>query len=87
MRPEALGGGILLRPMVVLDQPAAPATLAGRRVLLVNGAVDPLVPQDHPARLAALLRAGGAEVKSEIVQASHQLTPQDVALAQTWLKR
>lgn len=87
MRPEALGGGILLRPMVVLDQPAAPGSLAGRRVLLVNGAVDPLVPADHPGRLAALLRAGGADVKSEMVQASHQLTPQDVALAQAWLKR
>src|SRR3954468_15491568 len=34
LRPETLGGGILLRPMVVLDQPAAHGTLAGKRVLL-----------------------------------------------------
>ena len=86
-RPEALGGGILFRPMLVLDQPAAPGSLTGRRVLLANGSVDPLVPPDDPTRLAALLRAGGAEVVLESLQASHQLTPQDVAVAQAWLQR
>lgn len=87
LRPEALGRAILFRPMVVLDQPAAPGSLAGRQVLLANGSVDPLVSQDDPPRLAALLRAGGAEVKLETLQASHQLTPQDVAVAQAWLER
>lgn len=87
LRPETLGGGILLRPMVVLDQPAAQASLAGKRILLCNGTTDPLVPADHPARLAGLLRAGGAEVKLELLPASHALTPQDVAAAQSWLRR
>ncbi len=87
LRPESLGGGILLRPMVVLDQPAAPGSLAGKRVLLCNGTTDPLVPPDHPPRLAALLRGGGAEVKIELLPASHALTPQDVAAAQSWLAR
>lgn len=87
LRPEALGGGILFRSMVVLNQPAAAGSLAGKRVLLANGSVDPLVPPDHPARLAALLRAGGAEVAVESLQASHQLTSQDVAVAQSWLQR
>jgi predicted esterase len=86
LRPEALGGGILFRPMVVLNQPAAPGSLTGRRVLMVNGNVDPLVSADQPARLADLLRAGGADVKSHVIPASHALTPQDVALAQAWLK-
>lgn len=87
LRPEALGAGILFRPMVVLDQPAAAGSLAGRRVLLANGAMDPLVPADDPLRLAKLLRAGGAVVDLESLQASHQLTPQDVAVAQSWLQR
>ncbi len=87
LRPETLGGGILLRSMVVLDQPAAPGSLTGKRVLLSNGTTDPLVPPDHPARLAALLRAGGAEVKLETPPASHALTSQDVAAAQSWLQR
>lgn len=87
LRPEVLGGGILFRSMVVLDQPAAPGTLAGKRVLLTNGTTDPIVPLDHPQRLAALLRAGGAEVKVEPLPASHQLTPQDVTAAQSWIAR
>lgn len=85
LRPETLGGAILFRPMVVLDQPALHASLAGKRALLVTGTVDPLVPADDPGRLATLLRAGDAEVRVDTVQASHQLTPQDVALAKSWL--
>lgn len=87
LRPETLGGGILLRAMVVLDQPAAPGSLANRHVLLANGTFDPIVPADHPARLAALLRAGGAAVTVRALPASHQLTPQDVAAAQEWLAK
>lgn len=86
LRPETLGGGILLRSMVVLDQPAAPDSLSGKRVLLANGSMDPLVPPDHPERLAGLLRAGGADVQVNLIAASHGLTPQDVAAAQAWLQ-
>lgn len=86
LRPEVLGGAILFRSMVVLDQPAPPGTLTGKRVLLVNGSVDPLVPPDHPLRLAGLLRAGGADVKVQMLSASHGLTPQDLAAAQEWLR-
>ncbi len=85
LRPEILGAAILLRAMVVLDQPAAASSLAGKRVLLLNGNVDPIVPLDQPPRLAALLRAGGADVTVQSLAASHGLTPQDVAHAQAWL--
>lgn len=85
LRPETLNGGALFRPMVVLDQAAAPGSLAGRRVLLCNGTMDPLVPSNDPARLAAHLRAGGSDVKLESIPASHALTPQDVAAAQSWI--
>jgi predicted esterase len=87
LRPASLGAAILIRPMVVLDQPAAPGSLAGKRVLLLNGNVDPIVPLDHPPRLAALLRAGGADVTQQFLPASHNLTPADIALAQQWLRQ
>jgi phospholipase/carboxylesterase len=86
LRPETAGAAILFRPMVVLDQPAPPASLAGKRVLLIHGTTDPLVPPDHPERLAGLFRAGGADVRVENIPASHALTPQDVAAAQSWLE-
>lgn len=85
LRPESLGAAVLLRPMVVLDQPAAAGSLTGRRVLVLSGNVDPIVPADHPANLAALLREGGAEVTLKTVPASHALTPADAASAREWL--
>ena len=86
LRPATLGGGILLRPMVVLDRPAPPGSLTGKRVLLCPGSTDPLVPADHPGRLAALLRTGGAEVKITPIPASHGFTHGDVSAAQSWLR-
>ena len=85
LRPAVLGGAILLRSMVVLDQPATTASLTGKRVLLLNGDADPIVPLDHPPRLAALLRAGGAEVTQQMVKASHGLTAADLTAAKSWL--
>lgn len=86
MRPESLGGAILLRPMVVLEQAAPTGSLANRRVLLLNGSTDPLVPPDHPERLAASLRAGGADVAATTLAASHGITPQDLTAAKAWLR-
>jgi len=85
LRLESLGAAILLRAMVVLDQPAAPGSLTGKRVLLQNGEHDPIIPADHAARLATLLRAGGAEVTTLSHIASHALVPADIAAAQSWL--
>jgi len=85
LRPAVLGGAILLRSMVVLDQPAAAASLTGKRVLLLNGTADPIVPLDHPPRLAAFLRSGGAEVTQQMVPASHGLIAADLTAAKSWL--
>lgn len=86
LRPESLGGAVLLRAMVVLDQPAAPASLTGKRVLIAHGTHDPIVPTDHPPRLATLLRAGGAEVALHAAPAGHNLTAGDLTAASDWLQ-
>jgi phospholipase/carboxylesterase len=85
LRPTVLGGAILLRSMVVLDQPAEPSSLTGKRVLLLNGTADPIVPVEHPPHLAALLRTGGADVTQQMVPASHGLIAADLTTAKTWL--
>jgi predicted esterase len=87
LRPESLGAAVLLRGMVVLDQPALAGSLAGKRVLLTNGRSDPIIPLDHPPRLAALLRAGGADVTEQMLPAGHGLIQSDIAAAQTWLRQ
>ncbi len=87
LRPETLAGAILLRPMVVLDQPAAAGSLSGKRILIASGTHDPIVPPDHPARLAALLQAGGADVALHSAPAGHNLTSGDLAAARNFLAR
>ncbi len=85
LRPESLAGAVLLRAMVVLDQPASAGSLAGKRVLLASGTEDPIVPDDHPIRLAALLRAGGAAVTLHTSAAGHGLAAADIAAAKKFL--
>jgi phospholipase/carboxylesterase len=86
LRPEMLAAAALLRPMVVLDLPAAPLSLVGKRVLIATGSTDPIVPLDHQERLAELFRAGGAEVECHTHTASHALVSADLEAARTWLQ-
>jgi phospholipase/carboxylesterase len=84
LRPESLAAAILLRPMVVLE-PADRPDLAGKAVLISSGNVDPIVPNDHPVRLARMLRQAGATVDLQIHAASHGLVPADFAAARAFL--
>ncbi|MCF7687989.1 MAG: alpha/beta hydrolase [Cephaloticoccus sp.] len=85
LRPETLAGAILLRPMVVLDTPALTNSLKGKRILIASGSQDPIVPADHPERLAALLSHGGAELIRQMSAAGHNLTAGDFVAAKTFL--
>jgi phospholipase/carboxylesterase len=84
LRPEALAGAALIRAMVPLRE-GWPADLAGKPVLILSGAMDPLIPATDAARLAALLEEAGAEVRHESLPAAHGLTQQDVAILREWL--
>ncbi|MBX3736002.1 MAG: alpha/beta hydrolase [Candidatus Didemnitutus sp.] len=86
LRPESLAAAVLLRPMVVLDPaPDAVPALTGKRVLISSGNFDPIVPADHPTRLAATFRRAGADVTLRAHAASHGLVPGDFAAAQEFL--
>lgn len=87
LRPVVLGGAVLFRPMVVLDSPAPAEALAGKRILLCSGLSDPIVPADHPHRLASHLRAGGADVALHLSPGGHNLAREDIAAAHGWLAR
>jgi phospholipase/carboxylesterase len=86
LRPEALAGAVLLRAMVPLPQPPR-ADLAGRPVLILSGAMDPIVPAENAARLAAQLSEAGAAVTHRVMPAGHGLSQADVRLAKEWLMR
>jgi phospholipase/carboxylesterase len=85
LRPEALAGAVLLRPMVVLEPRALP-DLRGKRLLLLSGRHDPIVPVDHPERLAAQFRTAGADVTLQWLDTGHQLTEADLKHAARFLQ-
>jgi phospholipase/carboxylesterase len=83
LRPGVLKGGILFRAMVPFEREA---NLAGTRVLISNGRIDPIVPVEETERLARLLQRAGAEVEVHWQPAGHQLMPSDFSAAKTWLQ-
>ena len=87
LRPVVLAGAVLFRPMVVIDSPAGPHSLDQKRILISSGTQDPLVPDDHPHRLAAHFRAGGADVTLHSQPAGHGLAPSDIEAATRWFGR
>lgn len=84
LRPEVFGGGILIRSMVPLD-PTEPPNLIGKRVLMLAGDHDPLVPVANVQRLADMFISAGADVQFELLPGGHELTRKDLALAKSWL--
>lgn len=86
LRPGALAGAVLFRPMVPLEPPALP-DLSAVPLLLAAGRHDHMVPPGESERLAGLLRAAGAEVELLWVEAGHGLTREEVTHAAAWLER
>ncbi|HEU4380181.1 MAG TPA: alpha/beta hydrolase [Hyphomicrobiaceae bacterium] len=84
LRPEAMAGAILLRPMMPLR--AAPAaSLQGKPVLLLSGVMDPIATIASTAGLAAALDGAGASVQHRELPAGHELSQADIAAARRWL--
>ncbi|POR44103.1 alpha/beta hydrolase [Methylobacterium sp. V23] len=86
LHPRVLAGAVLLRPMVPLRE-SPPVDLAGRPVLMLSGAADPIVPAANVGSLAERLRAAGATVSHETLPVGHGLSQADVAQAGVWLTR
>jgi phospholipase/carboxylesterase len=86
LRPEILGGAILLRAMVPLSEPPR-ASLAQTPILLISGASDPIIPLSNATRLATMLKNAGASVQHETLPTGHNLTQQDMKIATQWLNK
>ena len=84
LRPGALAGAVLLRAMVPL-QSAPKADLNGTPVLILSGGLDPIVPDENAARLAATLGQAGAAVDHRTLPTGHNLSQADLTLTKAWL--
>jgi len=83
-RPDVLAGAVLLRAMTPFEPETLP-DLTGIPVLMLSGAVDPLVKAEDRDGLARMLGIAGADVTYEVVPAGHNLSPRDITLAEHWL--
>jgi phospholipase/carboxylesterase len=84
LHPGVLAGGLLLRPRTIVE-PAPLPDLKGAPVLVLAGQKDEKMPQGAGEHLARLLGRAGAAVEMALVDAGHDLTPQDFAAGKTWL--
>jgi phospholipase/carboxylesterase len=80
LHPKILAGAILIRAAVPLSVKRSGA-LSGKPVLVISGSSDPIASGENAARLVAMLAARGAEVRHEIVAASHGMIQRDILLS------
>jgi phospholipase/carboxylesterase len=86
LEPDVITDAVLLRAMVTIEPPPAPAP-PPTSALIISGEQDPIIPIQNATRLATLFTHRGTSVSHQILPTGHQLTHQDLALAQQWLNR
>ncbi|TCC63347.1 alpha/beta hydrolase [Kribbella pittospori] len=77
--PGSLAGAVLLAAMVpfAADGPADDA-LVSKRVLIVNGDIDPMATAEQTTRLTAQLRRRGADVELLPFRGGHTIDPEQL---------
>ncbi len=85
-RPRALAGAALLRAQPTIEVEGKP-DMTGLPVLILSGAMDPIIPADEAERLAEMLEVAGAEVRHETLTAAHGLTQADLEILSQWMAR
>ena len=83
--PAALSGAVLLSPMLPYD-PGEPSSLEGVPVFIGAGRRDPIAPAAQVERLAAILRAAGADVRVHWEDGGHAIARAEVDAAAAWLR-
>jgi phospholipase/carboxylesterase len=85
LRPATLAGAVLLRATIPLAHPPR-VELAGKPVLILSGAHDPLISAEGAARLAQALQQAGASVTHRTLPVGHEWSQADVNLTRAWLQ-
>jgi phospholipase/carboxylesterase len=80
LAPGAISAAVLLRAMPPFVTPPT-ASIPGTPVLVVSGALDPIVTDAQAQRLVDTLAGAGARVRHEVLPAGHGLTRGDLDLA------
>lgn len=82
--PEMLHSAVLMRAMDTIG-PVQGLALAGKRILFLNGAHDPMGPAESRALMVAKMQAAGADVTEKITGSGHEIGTADAVAAREWL--
>ncbi len=85
LRPDVFSSAVLLRPMMPLETVVAAPNLTGKRILILRGDHDRVIPGAGTDRLIRSLTDAGADVASVDIPAGHELTPADISQGRHWL--
>ena len=83
-RPDLFDALVLMHPLIPFE-PEIAGSFVGKRVLVTAGRRDPICPPELTARLDAWLRAAGAAITTEWHEGGHELRPNEIAAARTFL--
>jgi predicted esterase/catechol 2,3-dioxygenase-like lactoylglutathione lyase family enzyme len=84
LRPEVFEKAVLLRPMLPLKT-VEHSDLSGKRILILRGARDRVIPPDSTDQLIDLLRGCGADVSIHTAAAGHEIVAEDIEAARKWV--
>ncbi len=84
LRPEVFTRAVLLRPMLPLQDPAAP-DLEGKEILILRGDNDSVIPSESTERLVEIFKNAGANVSARNLAAGHEITARDLQEISGWL--
>lgn len=85
VRPEVFDAAVLFRPMLPLMPQSAP-DLSGKRILVIRGRHDTVIPKTATIDLVDKLREFGAQTTLVALDSGHQLTHEDIKQAKRWLE-
>ena len=83
LHPEVIRRAILIRAMAALEDMPEP-DLTGTEVLMLTGSRDPY--GQYASVLENWLRSGGADLEVRRIEAGHEMTQEDMAVAESWLQ-
>lgn len=83
---HSLQGAILLRAMLPFKPDKLPE-LNGKKILMLSGMLDSIIPAENPGRLAEILESSGASIDHRINLAGHGLTQPDFTDMKSWIEK
>lgn len=86
MQPDFLAGAILFRPMNPFKNKIPATASPNVPVFFSSGKFDPTVNSDDTEKYIEILKNAGFQVSHPEINASHNLTQEDVELSVRWFK-